>query len=100
MAPTRQRIMIVDADATLSRNVSAHLIRRNYEVTAVATSEEALRSFRAVNPHLVLLDVSPASGNALEALRKFRHLRSDVVMVVLSGLRDPELIFKCSKMGA
>src|SRR4051812_268020 len=96
----RQRIMIVDADATLSRNVSAHLVRRNYDVTAVSTSEEALRNFRGVNPHLVLLDVSPASGNALEALQKFRHLRADVVVFVISGLRDPEMIFKCSKMGA
>src|SRR5438270_10730897 len=96
----RQRIMIVDADATLSRNVSAHLVRRNYDVTAASTSDEALRSLRAVNPHLILLDVAPASGNALEALQKIRHLRADVSIIVLSGLRDPEMIFKCSKMGA
>src|SRR5438270_7292835 len=96
----RQRIMIVDADAKLSRDISAQLVRRNYEVTAAATSEEALRSFRAVNPQLVLLDLAAASGNGLEALQKFRQMRADVVIVVLSGLRDPEMIFKCSKMGA
>src|SRR5579864_2406003 len=96
----RHRIMIVDADATLSRNVSAQLVRRNYDVTAVATSEEALRNFRAVNPSVVLLDMAAASGNGLKALEKFRQLRADIVIVVLSGLRDPEMIFKCSKLGA
>ena len=101
MAPVqRLRVLIVDADATLSRYVSAYLAKRNYEVSTVATSEEALRTFRAFNPNVVLVDLPPASLNGLDILQRLRRIKPEVAIIVLSGQKDPEMIFKCSKLGA
>src|SRR5438067_5443950 len=96
----RQRILIVDGDTTLSRHVSSYLAKRNYEVTTVASNEEALRNFRAFNPNVVLLDVPLANINSLDILTRLRQMKPEVAIIVLSGQKDPELIFRCSKLGA
>ena len=94
----RQRILIVDGDAALSRYVSSYLSKRNYEVATVASNEDALRAFRTFNPSAVLLDLAPSNG--LDMIQRLRQLKPDVAIIVISGQKDPELIFRCSKLGA
>jgi two-component system, NtrC family, response regulator AtoC len=97
---TRLRVLIVDEDTSTSRFVGGHLGRRNFEVNITASPDEALRSFRAFDPNLVLLDISSSTTSGLNALERFRQIKPEVSVIVVSGNIDPEIVFRASKLGA
>ena len=60
MLPVQKtRVLIVDEDASLSRFLQSYLTRRNFDVSAAATGDEAIRMFRVYDPSVVLLDAMP-----------------------------------------
>jgi two-component system response regulator AtoC len=99
-AHQRIRVMIVDGDSTMSRYLSSHLTKRNFDLSIAASGEEALRIFRSLDPGLVLMDVTLPGMTGMETLSRLRHIKPDVPVIVISGQSDPELIFKASKLGA
>ncbi len=99
-APLRLRVLIVDEDSNTSRFVGSYLGRRNFDVNTAEGPEEALRLFRAFDPNLVLLDISTSGTNGLNALERFRQIKPEVAIIVVSGNSDPEMIFRASRLGA
>jgi two-component system, NtrC family, response regulator AtoC len=95
----KTRVLIVDDDMAMAKYLAAHLTRRNFEVTVASTDQEALRIFRSIDPMLVLLDtaMSPAEAVVLERLKQ---IKPTVSIVVVSANKDPESIFRASKLGA
>jgi DNA-binding response OmpR family regulator len=96
----RRRVLIVDGDVSMSRFLSLHLTKRNFDVSSAASGEEAIGMFRTLNPNLVFLDLALPGMDGLETLERLREIKPDVVVIVSSVLRHPELIFKASKAGA
>jgi two-component system response regulator AtoC len=92
--------MIVDGDSAMSRYLSTHLSKRNFDLSIAASGEEALRIFRSLDPGLVLMDVSLPGMTGTETLSRLRHIKPDVSVIVISAQNNPELIFKASKLGA
>ncbi len=58
----------MDDDRAQSNFLSAHLMRRGYDVSAAATGEEAIRMFRVFDPALVLLDADARGMDGMENL--------------------------------
>ncbi len=96
----RMRILIVDEDENTARYMGSYLTRRNLEVNSASTPEEALRVFRVFDPNLVLLDLSISPANGLSALQRFRQIKPEVSVIIISGSVDPEMVFRASKLGA
>jgi DNA-binding NtrC family response regulator len=96
----KARVLIVDDDVAMAKYLASHLSRRNFEVTVAASDQEALRIFRSLDPVLVLLDTSLDSSAGSAVLERLKHIKPTVSIVVLSSNRDPESIFKASKLGA
>lgn len=96
----KTRILIIDDDLAMTKFLSGHLIRRNFEVNSAASGPEALRLFRAFDPATVLLDTSIDSMTGAELLQRLKQIKPSVSMIVLSANKDPEAIFKASKFGA
>jgi len=96
----KARVLIVDDDVAMAKYLASHLSRRNFEVTVAANEQEALRIFRSLDPVLVLLDISLNSSTGSAVLERLKHIKPTVSIVVLSSNRDPESIFKASKLGA
>src|SRR5215472_15983834 len=96
----KSRVLIVDDDAAMAKYLATHLSRRNFEVTVASSDQEALRVFRSLDPVLVLLvtSISVASGPAV--LERLKHIKPTGSIVVLSTNKDPDSIFRASKMGA
>src|SRR5487761_115889 len=99
-AASKLRVLVIDDDAGMANFLSSHLGRRNMEVSAAATGEEAMRLFRVFDPQLVLLDAAMSEQRGLETLERLKQIKSDIVVLVISGENDPQLIFKASKLGA
>jgi DNA-binding NtrC family response regulator len=95
----KTRVLIVDDDMAMAKYLAAHLTRRNFEVTVASTEQEALRIFRGLDPMLVLLDTSMSAAEAV-ILERLKKIKPTVSIVVLSANKDPESIFRASKLGA
>jgi two-component system, NtrC family, response regulator AtoC len=96
----RTRVLIVDDDVAMAKYLASHLTRRNFEVTVASTDQEALRVFRSLDPVLVLLDTSISVASGPAVLERLKHIKPTVSIVVLSSNKDPDSIFRASKMGA
>jgi len=96
----KTRVLIIDDDVVLAKYLSSHLSRRNFEVSLASSSPEALRIFRTFDPVIVLLDMSMNGTTGSELIQRLKEIKPSVAVVVLSANKDPELIFKASKLGA
>ena len=96
----RTRVLIVDDDVAMAKYLASHLTRRNFDVTVASTDQEALRVFRTLDPVLVLLDTSISVASGPAVLERLKHIKPTVSIVVLSSNKDPDSIFRASKMGA
>lgn len=95
----KARVLIVDDDVVMAKYLAAHLSRRNFEVTVASSHQEALRVFRSFDPVLVLVEVSLDEAST-ETLQRLKQIKPGVSLIVLSASKDPEFIFKASKLGA
>ncbi len=96
----KTRILIVDDDASMARYLTSYLSKKNFEVNAVASGEEAIRMFRVYDPQLVLLDVAMEGMDGLDTLERIKQIKPDVSVVMISAQNDPEIIFRASRLGA
>jgi DNA-binding NtrC family response regulator len=96
----KTRVLIVDNDVAMAKYLAAHLSRRNFEVTVASSEQEALRIFRSFDPVLVLVETSMDGEAGNETLQRLKQIKPTVSIMVLSSIKDPELIFRASKLGA
>ena len=96
----KTRVLIVDDDITMAKYLAAHLTRRNFEVTVASSDQEALRVFRSFDPVLVLMETAINGETNSDTLQRLKQIKPSVSVMVLSSSKDPEFIFKASKLGA
>src|SRR5579871_231128 len=96
----KTRVLIVDDDVAMAKYLAAHLSRRNFEVTVASSEQEALRIFRSFDPVLVLVETSMDGEAGNDTLQRLKQIKPTVSIMVLSSIKDPELIFRASKLGA
>src|ERR1035437_9085068 len=100
MLPVQKtRVLIVDEDASRSRFLQSYLTRRNFEVSAAANGDEAIRMFRVYDPAMVVLDAMP-NRSGIDTLESLKQIKPEVSVIMTSGHANPEVIFKASKLGA
>jgi DNA-binding response OmpR family regulator len=68
-------------------------------VTTAATGEQASESFCQVPLDLTILDLNPAGVDGLEALDFIKHHRPEHPVIILTGVRDDELLVKKALAG-
>jgi DNA-binding NtrC family response regulator len=90
----------VDDDRAQSHFLSAHLMRRSYDVSSAATGDEAIRMFRVFDPALVLLDADARGMEGMETLERLKQIKPDVSVIMTASSGAPEMIFRASKLGA
>ena len=101
MIPTqKRRILVVDDDISMGRSITAHMVRRGFEVSSASSGEEALRVLRVCDPSLVLLDLSGPGATALDVLGRIKQAKPEVSVLMLSSRHDPDIVFNASKLGA
>ena len=83
------RILVVDDESDVRSLVRELLARAGYEMHEAADAREGLRALYAVNPALVVLDVTMPGLDGFGMLERIRDL-SDVPVLMLTS-RDREL---------
>ena len=82
--PTRPRILIVDDDFTMRFLVREALESQGYEMVEAVPGDEAIATFEALRPELVILDLGMGEAAVYDTLERIRALpagaRTPVVM--------------------
>lgn len=83
-----KRILIADDDSSVRQAIRAFIENRSqFEVCEAVNGNEALQKAAALNPDLIVLDLSMPTANGVEvaALLHFRMPRTPVVIYTMYG---------------
>ena len=95
------RVLLVDDDSALRMMFSALLQAAGMIVEAEAEDgRQALDLFKSLHPDVVLMDLNMPEMDGLEALKAIRQESADARVIMLSGLRDEDVLQSCVEAGA
>ena len=83
----KEKILVVDDEASIRRILETRLSMIGYEVVTAADGEEALDTFRGNTPDLVVLDVMMPKLDGYGVCQELRK-ESDIPIIMLTALGD------------
>lgn len=98
--PAIQRLLIVEDDDALRRNLMAALSRRASSTMACGTVREALEAITGPKPpDLMVLDVSLPDGDAFAILERTSRLAAMPIIIAISGEASAGQSFELAQKG-
>ena len=93
------RILIVEDDEIIARSIQEHLQAWNYEVYRIQDFSQVMAEFAAVQPQLVLMDITLPFMGGYHWCREIRRV-SAVPIIFISSASDNMKIVMAMDMGA
>ncbi|MGI9036223.1 MAG: sigma-54-dependent transcriptional regulator, partial [Pyrinomonadaceae bacterium] len=93
-------ILIVDDERGIRDSLCGVLEDEGFEVEAVASGEECLKTLETKNFACVLLDVWLPEIDGLETLKRLRESGNEAAVVMISGHGNIETAVNATKLGA
>lgn len=87
MEAHKERILVVDDEASIRRILETRLSMIGYDVITAADGEEALETFSSSKPDLVVLDVMMPKLDGYGVCQELRK-ESDIPIIMLTALGD------------
>jgi diguanylate cyclase (GGDEF)-like protein/PAS domain S-box-containing protein len=96
------RILYADDSLSVALPVIAYLKKFNYQVTHVTDGKQAVETFQASPPDLVLMDVVMPVMDGIEATRRIKAMTTDhwVPLIMLTGLKEKSDLIAGLQAGA
>ena len=94
------RILVIEDDTRLARQITRELQRANHEAAAVIDGAEGLNAALADPPDLILLDLNLPGMNGLSVLAALREAHSTARILILTALDAVSDRVKGLKAGA
>lgn len=94
------RILLIDDEAVLVKNIRKALEKAGYSVTVASTAAEALRRFGELTPDLTVLDLRLPDGSGLELLPKLLAREPAMPVLMITAYATIEDAVKAIKLGA
>ena len=97
---SKRRILAVDDTAIILTRIS-NTLREEYDVVTVNSGSRALKYLEQEKPDLILLDIQMAQKDGITTLREIRSMRgrSDIPVVMLTGVEDKDAVLKSVRLG-
>ena len=94
------KVLLVDDDAPLRRNLVKALERLGYEVAAAASLREAYDVAAAFAPDFAVVDLNLSDGHGMELIHSLQEGRPGLRVVVLTGYDSIASSIVATKAGA
>ena len=98
-----QRILIIDDDPLVRHTLDRLLRTKGYAVELAADGLAGLRSFRSLQPDLVITDIVMPVKEGLDTIRLLKGWNPDVKIIAISGgsrLANKDLLGQAAALGA
>jgi len=93
-------ILIVDDDEVMRETLSDVLIKREYDIFAADSGNEAISVITKNIIDLVLLDMKLPDQDGLEVLRKIKEADADILVIMMTAYSDIQTAVSAIKSGA
>ncbi len=93
-------ILVVDDEKGIRTSLKQILEYEDYRVSVASNGEEGLEKIRTGGPALVLLDIKMPGMDGIEVLREAMRIRTDLVVVMISGHGTVQTAVDATKLGA
>jgi two-component system chemotaxis response regulator CheY len=92
-------VMVIEDDA-FSRRLVETAINKQYRVTALGETENALRTYLQLAPNLLFLDINLPNVSGHDLLNRILALDPKAFVVMLSGNCDRDNVMQAMQAGA
>lgn len=95
-------ILIIEDEPSLQKTLASALTDAGYEILQAFDGESGLEITKQKKPDLVLLDLVLPKKHGLEVLKaiKEHNETSQIPVIVITNVEDPENIMKAMELGA
>ena len=97
---TKHRVLIVDDESGQRDLLTGLLTKRNYEVVAAGSGEEALELYQSSFAPVALIDMKMPGMNGLQLLGKLKEINPFIQVIVLTAFGSVETAVEAMKAGA
>jgi two-component system, chemotaxis family, chemotaxis protein CheY len=94
------KILIVDDAEFLRMRISKMLVGDGHEVIEAENGLEAVESYKANKPEVVLMDITMPEMDGLTALKEIRSFDPKARVVMLTALGQESVVLEAIKSGA
>ncbi|MBN2521663.1 MAG: sigma-54-dependent Fis family transcriptional regulator [Bacteroidales bacterium] len=97
---TLKKVLIVDDEASIRKNISDMLAPLGYEILEAGNGEDALIQFNQDKPHVVILDINIPKKDGLTVLKEIKTICPDIPVIIFTAFGTSERAIKAMKLGA
>jgi len=94
------KILIIDADHTISQSLEHYLTDKGYDVFSVATGTDGLNTFVETSPDVVILDTNLPDINGFTVLEDLREEDEKLKVIMITADHDMDTAINAMKAGA
>ena len=94
------KILTVDDQMGIDSFFYEFFTVRNYEVLNALSGKEAIEIVKKEKPRIVLLDINMRGMNGIEALKEIKKIDKDIVVIMITGVKDDDVINEALSAGA
>ncbi|MCG6892882.1 MAG: response regulator [Desulfobacteraceae bacterium] len=94
------KILLIDDEADILRVLSRSLRADGYDVVTASNGKDALETFRAESPEIVLTDIKMPEMDGLEVLRQVKEIDADAQVIIITGHGDIDSAVEALQYGA
>ncbi len=98
--PLQRCVLVVDDDRTGRETLAEYIAEAGYKVRSAATGVEALEILRQEEIDIVLTDLKMPGMDGLELLRRAKHIRPDVFVILITAFATVDTAVAAMKDGA
>lgn len=98
-----QKILLIDDDPLVRRTIERILQKNGYDVHLAADGLEGLRTFRTLQPDLVITDLIMPVKEGLDTIRLLRTWSPEAKIIAISGggrVANTDLLLEAAVLGA
>ena len=96
----RSRVLVVDDEESMRYFLSRALKKKGYDVTTVASGEEAIATLAGSAPDVALLDLKLPGMDGIEVLAEVKRQRPGTIVILMTGYGTVERALEAMRRGA
>jgi excisionase family DNA binding protein len=96
---TRQRVLVVDDEASIRDLLSKTLALAEYEVDTASDGNSALDRMRAFNYDLLIADLKMPGMDGLTLIRQAKRIKADLPVIIITGFSTESSAIEAVNLG-